>query len=465
MLGVIGIILSLVLLMYLAYRGITVLILAPILSLLAALISTIGGNSVPLMATYTEIFMKSFAGYCKSYFPIFLLGAIFGKIMDDSGAAKSISHNIAKKLGKDKAMIAVVLSCAILTYGGVSLFVVAFAVYPIAVALFIEADIPKRLIPGTIALGAFTFTMTALPGTPQIQNAIPMPFFGTDAYAAPVLGVIGALLMAGFGMTWLTYRAKKAKANGEGYGEHSGDVVERLKEEELPPFISSILPIVLVLAINLILSRFVFVEGRYDGNYLAQEPFNTTLSTLAGGWSLIISLVISIITAIVLNFTRFKEFKGSLNDGAIGSLLAIINTASEVGYGNVIQSLAAFEIVKTAILGISSNPIIAEALSVNILAGITGSASGGMSIALGTLGSTYLEMALNMGINPQVLHRVATLACGGLDTLPHNGAVITLLAICGMTHKESYLDIGMVSLVLPILSTMIVIIFAILGVV
>ncbi|BDR66307.1 citrate transporter [Clostridium tetani] len=465
MLGVIGIILSLVLLMYLAYRGITVLILAPILSLLAALISTIGGDGVPLMATYTEIFMKSFAGYCKAYFPIFLLGAIFGKIMDDSGAAKSISHNIAKKLGKDKAMIAVVLSCAILTYGGVSLFVVAFAVYPIAVALFIEADIPKRLIPGTIALGAFTFTMTALPGTPQIQNAIPMPFFGTDAYAAPILGIIGALLMGGFGMTWLTYRAKKAKANGEGYGEYSGDIVEGFKEEDLPPFISSILPIILVLVINLILSRFVFVEGRYDGSYLTQKPYNTTLSTLAGGWSLIISLVISIITAIALNYKRFKEVKGSLNDGAIGSLLAIVNTASEVGYGNVIQSLAAFGIVKTAILGISSNPIIAEALSVNILAGITGSASGGMSIALGTLGSTYLEMALEMGINPQVLHRIATLACGGLDTLPHNGAVITLLAICGMTHKESYLDIGMVSLVLPILSTVIVIIFAIMGVV
>ncbi|WP_315116072.1 GntP family permease [uncultured Clostridium sp.] len=465
MFGVIGIILSLILLMYLAYRGITVLILAPVLALFAALMSSIGGQGVPLMATFTEVFMKSLAGYVKSYFPIFLLGAIFGKVMDDSGAAKAISHTIAKKLGKDKAIIAVVLSCAILTYGGVSLFVVAFAVYPIAVALFREANIPKRLIPGSIALGAFTFTMTALPGTPQIQNAIPMPFFGTNGYAAPILGIAAGIVMGGGGLAWLTYRAKKAAAAGEGYGNHEKDKIIEFDESQLPSFIVAMTPILLVLIINFVLSRSVFVAGKYNGEYLTQAPYNTSLSSVSGTWSLIIALVISIIVAIVLNYKRFKEVKKCVNDGAIGSLLAILNTASEVGYGNVIQTLAAFEIVKMAILGISSNPIISEALSVNILAGITGSASGGMSIALGTLGKTYYDIALQQGINPQVLHRIATLACGGLDTLPHNGAVITLLGICGLTHKESYLDIGMVSVIIPIAGTIIAIILAIMGVV
>lgn len=460
MLGVIGVILSLALLMYLAYRGITVLILAPILALLAALLN--GG--VPLMATYTEVFMQAFAGYAKSYFPIFLLGAIFGKIMDDSGSAKAIAHAIANKLGKDKAILAIVLSCGILTYGGVSLFVVAFAVFPIAMQLFKEADIPKRLIPGAIALGSFTFTMTALPGTPQIQNAIPMPFFSTNAYAAPVLGIIGGLCMFGGGMTWLTIRAKKAAAAGEGYGNHPGEKINSLDESNLPSLGLAILPIILVLAINFILSKFVFVAGRYNGDYLKGEPYLTELSKVSGTWSLIIALVIGIIFTIVFNLKRF-DAKKSVNDGAIGSLLAIINTSSEVGYGNVIQLLAGFAIIKGAILGISNNPIISEAISVNVLAGITGSSSGGMSIALGMLGQQYMDMAIQQGINPQVLHRIATMASGGLDSLPHNGAVITLLTICGMTHKESYADIGMVSVIIPVLSTIVAIIFAVMGVV
>ena len=467
MIGVIGIILSLGLLMYLAYRGITVLILAPLLALFAALMGTFGGEQIPLMATYTEIFMKSLAGYVKSYFPVFLLGAIFGKIMDDSGAAKAISHAIAKKLGKEKAIIAVVLSCGVLTYGGVSLFVVAFAVYPIACALFREANIPKRLIPGSIALGSFTFTMTAFPGTPQIQNAIPMPFFGTDVYAAPILGIVAGLIMAGCGMAWLMYRARKAMAAGEGYGNHTKDKIVEFNQSELPSFGVAMVPIILVLAINFFLSKSVFVDGKYNGAYLTQAPYSTKLSAVAGTWSLIIALVIAILSVIILNYKRFKEVTvvNSLNQGAFGSLLAILNTAAEVGYGNVIQSLAAFQIVKMAILGISSNPIVSEAISVNILAGITGSASGGMSIALGTLGKTYLDLAVQQGINPEVLHRIATLACGGLDSLPHNGAVITLLSICGLTHKESYIDIGMCTVVIPILATIVAIILAMMGIV
>ena len=171
MIGVIGIVISLALLIYLAYRGITVLLLAPLLALFAAVFS-----GMPLLATYTHVFMPNLANYLKTYFPLFMLGAIFGKVMEDSGSAKAIAHAIASKVGKAQAILAVVLSCAILTYGGVSLFVVAFAIYPIGAHLFKEANTPKRLLPGAIALGSFTFTMTALPGTPQIQNAIPMPF-------------------------------------------------------------------------------------------------------------------------------------------------------------------------------------------------------------------------------------------------------------------------------------------------
>lgn len=456
MLGVIGIVVSLILLMYLAYRGISVLILAPLLALLAVLFS--GGT--PILASYTEVFMSSFAGYAKTYFPIFLLGAVFGKIMDDSGAAKSIAKTIANKLGKDKAILAVVLSCAILTYGGVSLFVVAFAVYPIAVELFREANIPKRLMPGAIALGAFTFTMTALPGTPQIQNAIPMSYFKTTAWAAPILGIIATIVMFGLGMLWLTRRAKKAAAAGEGYGDHADEHLETVDESQLPNFFVSIIPIILVLVINFFLGKYF---SSINADYLSK--YNTTIGSVKGIWSLIIALVIAIVIAIVLMWKNFKAVKQTVNKGAIGSLLAIANTASEVGYGNVIKSLAAFAIVQGAILAIPGTPLISLSVATSVLAGITGSASGGMSIALGALGDIYMQKAMALGINPEAFHRIAAIACGGFDTLPHNGAVITLLGITGLTHKQSYVDIGMCTVVIPTIAAAVCIVFASFGVV
>ena len=223
MISVIGIVLSLVLLMWLAYRGWSVIIVAPILAILAVLITAVSTGEAHLLATYTEGFMASMGAYVKSYFPIFLLGAIFGKLMDASGSANSIAYFITNKLGKGRELWAVVLSCAVITYGGVSLFVAAFAIYPIGAALFRASNLPKRLLPPAIALGAFTFTMTALPGSPQIQNAIPMKFFGTTAFAAPVLGVIAAAIMLFGGMFWLTLQMRKAVAKGEGYGEHANE--------------------------------------------------------------------------------------------------------------------------------------------------------------------------------------------------------------------------------------------------
>lgn len=462
MLGVIGIIISLGLLMYLAYRGWSVIILAPILALLAASFAFFSGGGAHLLATYTEVFMASLAGYVKSYFPIFLLGALFGKVMDDSGAAKSIAVAVSNKVGKGKEIWAVVLSCAIITYGGVSLFVAAFAIYPIGAALFKEADIPKRLLPPAIALGAFTFTMTAIPGTPQIQNAIPMKYFGTDVFAAPILGIVAALIMLFGGMFWITGRLAKARKAGEGYGEHNDGHLHGTDTSSLPSFLVAILPILVILVVNFILSKQVFPN--IDGSYL-ETDYGTTLSSVLGNWSLIVSLILGVLLAIILNYKRFDNVVQCLKDGVQGSFLAIMNTASEVGYGNVIKSLAAFGIVAAGMTSISSNPLIGEAVSSSVLAGITGSASGGLSIALETFGETFLVRAQQAGIDPQVLHRVAAVACGGLDTLPHNGAVITLLGITGLTHKESYINIGMCTVVIPLIASIAIIALGSLGIV
>ncbi|WP_154939418.1 GntP family permease [Bacilliculturomica massiliensis] len=462
MIGVIGIVISLLLLMYLAYRGWSIILLAPILACFAAAFALLEGGEFHLMATYTETFMPNLAGYIKSNFPMFMLGAVFGKVMDLSGSANAIAEFITEKIGRGKEMWAIVLSCAVITYGGVSLFVAAFAIYPIGAALFREADLPKRLLPPAIALGAFTFTMTALPGTPQIQNAIPMTYFGTDAFAAPILGIVAALIMLFGGMFWLTSRLKKAKANGEGYGNHPNENLKVMDPSKLPPFSTSIIPIIVVIAANFAFSKWVLPAG--DSSYL-EEGYGTTFGSVVGTWSLVIALIIGIVLVVIFNFKRFENgVVDSLKEGVNGSLLAVMNTASEVGYGNVIKSLAGFAIVASGMLSISSNPLIGEAIASSVLAGITGSASGGLSIALATFAEGFMETAAAAGISPEVLHRVAAVACGGLDTLPHNGAVITLLAVTGMTHKQCYVNIGMCTVVIPTIACIAIIILGSMGI-
>lgn len=488
-LGLIGIIASLGLLMYLAYRGINVLILAPILALLATLMA--GG---PLLATYTQVFMPALGKYAITYFPLFLLGAIFGKVMDVSGSAKAIADFIVDKIGAQRAILAITLACGILTYGGVSLFVVAFAVFPIAAALFKESGIPKRLIPATIALGSFTFTMTALPGTPAIQNAIPSPYFSTNAFAAPGLGIIAGLIMFGGGVAWLQYRSNKLVAAGEVYeppvmkggggflglgggsrraekrdddgtvrvedeapAVESSEADEHLMDRPNVPWALAFLPIVVVIALNYALVNWIFPA--MDFAYLEQDAYgNVGIDDVAGIWGIIVALVASIVIAVGANWTRIGDVKGAVNEGTMGSLLPIFNTASEVGYGAVISSLAAFTTIKDAVLGVSSNPLISLALSVNVLAGITGSASGGMSIALEALGDQFKTMAVEQGISLELVHRVTAISSGGFDALPHNGAVITLLAICGLSHRQSYKDIAVVAIAVPVLALIAVII-------
>ncbi len=455
MIGLLGIVLSLLLLMYLAYRGINVLLLAPVLATMAVLFA----GDIPVLASYTQIFMSSLGKYIAQFFPLFMLGAIFGKLMDDSGSAKVIANWIVEKVGDQRAILAIVLACAILTYGGVSLFVVAFAVFPISVALFRHAGVPKRLIPGAIALGSFTFTMTALPGTPTIQNAIPAPFFGTTAFAAPGLGIIAALIMFGGGMLWLSWRARTANAKGERYGsDATGVAAPDAAAVAGPSFAVAIAPIVVVIATNYIVANYLLPA--MDTSYLAEAKFGaTSITSVRGIWAIIVALVVAILLLLALNRSYFQDLRRSLNEGTLGSMLPIFNTASEVGYGATIASLPAFTIIRDAVLNVApGNPVISLAVAVNVLAGITGSASGGLSIALQTLGPTYVELAKQHGISLDLMHRVATLSSGGFDALPHNGAVITLLGICGLSHRESYVDIGMVAVVIPVAALIVVII-------
>lgn len=350
MIGVIGIVLSLALLMYLAYRGINVLFLAPICATIAVVFA---GLDSPVLGTYTQVFMVELGKYLAKFFPLFMLGAIFGKLMDDSGSASVIAQWIADKVGAERALLAIVLACGLLTYGGVSLFVVAFAVYPIGAALLRTSDTPKRLLPGAIALGSFTFTMTALPYTPSIQNAIPSPFFGTNTGAAPGLGIIGGLLMFIIGMVWLTRRAHAAKARGEGYGIHDEPPATAAAAERRPPFIVALAPIIVVIVLNFVFTNYILPA--MDTAFLAQPRYGATkLSAVLGIWSIIIALIAACLTCVAVNWSRFGNLTDTINKGTFGSMLPIFNTASEVGYGSVIASLPAFALVRDAMTAVTT---------------------------------------------------------------------------------------------------------------
>ncbi|SFU29716.1 GntP family permease [Pseudoduganella namucuonensis] len=434
------VLLSLALLMFVAYRGFSVILFAPVAALLAVLLTD--PSLVPPM--FSSVFMDKMVGFIKLYFPVFLLGAVFGKVIELSGFSKSIVALVIGLVGRERAMLAIVMVCAVLTYGGVSLFVVVFAVYPFAAEMFRQGDIPKRLIPGTIALGAFTFTMDALPGSPQIQNIIPTAFFQTDTWAAPWLGVTGSIFILATGMSYLEWRRRQAAARGEGYGAGHSNEPEQFTQEKLPSPLLALVPLVLVGVLNKVFT--VLIPEFYGKTHSmtlagATKPVATEVSKVAAIWAVEAALLIGILSVLALAYRPIrKRFAEGSKTAISGSLLASMNTASEYGFGAVIAGLPGFLVVADALKHVP-NPLVNEAIAVTTLAGITGSASGGMSIALAAMSDTFIQAAHAADIPLEVLHRVASMASGGMDTLPHNGAVITLLAVCGLSHRVSYGDI------------------------
>lgn len=438
---IIYVLIPLLLLMYAAYKGFSVILFAPLTALLAVFLI----NPAWVPAFFSGIFMEKMAGFIKLYFPVFLLGAIFGKVIELSGFAKSIAHLIIKVIGESKSMLAIVLVGALLTYGGVSLFVVAFALYPFASELFKKTNVPKRLIPGTIALGAFTFTMDALPGSPQIQNIIPTTFFKTTTWAAPWLGLIGGIFIFCAGMIYLEWRRRRAKNTGEGYGTGHINEPEEMSTTNLPNAFKAIVPLLIVGICNKIFIELIIRNYGVNFDFSAIGISGVSpieIQKLAAVWAVEGALLLGIIAVLILAFKSVKtNFNTRINFSIGGALLATLNTASEYGFGAVIAALPGFKALNTGLASAIRDPLINESVTITTLSGITGSASGGMSIALASMSETYITAAAKLGIMPGVLHRVASMASGGMDTLPHNGAVITLLAVTGLTHRQSYIDI------------------------
>ncbi len=435
MVSIIGLALALALLVYLAMRGMSILVAAPLCAILIALTSGLAllPQSGSTDASFAVSYMTGFTGFFRDWFLMFLLGAIFGKVMEDSGAAHSVAHWIVDKLGVRHAVLAVVAACAILTYGGVSVFIVAFSVYPMAVGLFREANLPRRFLPGTIAFGSVTFTMTSA-GSPEIQNWIPISYLGTTPYAGWQVSLIVAIFMALAGYYWLSRMMQKAIANGESFTGRANDPEPR-GPGTMPHPLLSLLPLLAVLV-----STKVFHD--------AYESF-----------ALVIALAAGIAVATAFNFRRFTDFGGAVALGATGAVIAIANTCAVVGFGSVAKGAPAFQIALDAVTAMPGSPLIAAALAITIICGLTGSASGGQTIALPLLAPHYVGADAPQPVDPEALHRVVAIASGGLDSLPHNGYVVTTIrAICGETHKDAYGVVGALTVIVPAIGTVLAIV-------
>ena len=457
---------ALAFLMFVAYRGHSVILFAPVAALGAVLLT----DPALVAPMFTGLFMDRMVGFLKLYFPVFLLGALFGKLIEMAGYSRAIVAATIGLVGRSRAILSIVLVCALLTYGGVSLFVVVFAVYPFAAELFRQADIPKRLIPGTIALGAFTFTMDALPGTPQIQNIIPTAFFGTTAWAAPWLGTLGALFVLAAGLAYLESRRRRAAAAGEGYGDALANEPAPFLGDRLAHPLVALLPLLVVgmanFALTFALPRWYGASQSFVPAVIGDaKPIVQEVSKLAAIWAVEGALLLGIACVLAGAWrTIARTFADGSRNAVGGALLASMNTASEYGFGAVIAALPGFRTVADALQAIP-HPLVNEAVTVTALAGITGSASGGMGIALAAMAEHFMHNAQAAGIPLEVLHRVAAMASGGMDTLPHNGAVITLLAVTGLTHRQAYRDIFAITVIKTLAVFVVIVLFQATGLV
>ncbi|MDD6090626.1 MAG: GntP family permease [Clostridiales bacterium] len=418
---VVTIFLGLALLMFLAFRGHSIIWVAP---LCAAFVALCGGLN--LLDAYKTTYMEGAANYFKQWFPAFFLGAVYGKIMDKTGSARSLGQKLVSWIGAKNAMLAVVLPCMLMTYGGISLFVVVFVIYPMGYAIYRAADIPRTKLPGAIACGAFGITMTAVPGSPQIQNLIPMQFYGTTPTAAPLLSIVACVVIGLPALIWLQLDINKGRKAGLHFEEDPKFVEASHGEMPSWHWLSGLLPVIAVVVVL---------------NVFKQD--------------IVVALLAGIILCCVMNWKQYKILLPSISEGADGSLTAIMNTSCAVGFGSVVKAVPGFTKLCDAMLNMPGSILFSEAVAVNVLAGATGSASGGMSIALTALAPKYLEIANQIGLDPGVLHRIASISSGGLDSLPHNGAVLTLLAFSHCTHKESYWGICVTTVIIPVIASLV----------
>lgn len=404
-LSVIGIFVSLAVIVILALRGVGIMLIAPLAVVIVALFSNMG-----VLDTLTGPYMKGFVNYAGKFYLIFLFASVFGKYMDDSGAARAIAGKILLATGTGSqlyVLLAISAITTLLTLGGVSLFVVIFAIMPIARPLFKKMNIPWHLFLAPFYFGIGSLSMTMIPGTPSVLNIMPTKYLGTTPTAAPVLGLAAGLFVVVFCVWYMKHQLELSRRRGEVYEESAEVAAASAKggDKALPNFWISLLPpLAVIVTLNVVKIDIVW------------------------------SLVIGCLVAAACFWRNVENHLATLNAGAFNSAVPVINTCADVGYGMAVAASSGFKLVTDVLVAIPGPPVISLTIATYLMTGITGSASGGLGIVLETLMGKYVAM----GLDHDMLHRVVVIAAGSFDALPHNGVVITTLAVAGLTHRQAY---------------------------
>lgn len=409
-----GIIAAIIFIVWGSVKGFNIMVIAPIAASLVILTNQMAFSSS--LIGHEASFMTGLTNFITNFFPVFLLGSILANYIDKSGAAQSIAQKIVGITGTEKplpVLLALYFITILLTYGGVSVFVVVFVLIPLAKPLFKEMDIAWNLVGIPIQLGAATITMTMLPGTPSIQNVVPTAYLGTTLTAAPIIGIVASIVAMVFGVWYMGYTLRKSLKNKENFATYQVEGSNLELRTDIPSITRSLTPILLLIVINVI------------GSAMAVDHI----------------ILISLFIAIVASGLLFKNYLPSqlnvLNSGATGSIMPVFLTASAVAFGVVITLAPGFDFISDLILGMPGNPLVSLSTAAALFGGITGSASGALGIVMEAFSENYLAL----GIHPEVIHRISAIASAGLTVVPHSGAILTFFAIAGLSHKNSFKNI------------------------
>ena len=434
--SIIGIVIGLALMIGLSFKGVSIYLYAPIS---AVVVMLFGG--LPVWATLTGPYMEGFVGYAKNYFLLFAMASMYAKIMGDSGAAQVIAvtlTNAAKKAKKNKELVAMLslhVVTLLLTYGGINLFVVTFLMASIAKTMYEELDIPWHLYNAS-AWASGTITMTMLPGSPAAQNLIPMQYLGTDAKAAPLLGILSAIICVVLELGYIVYVQRRCKKKGEGFLPTGAVIAERIKEVDLKDTDITIVKALIPSIVLLIVLNFFKLP------------------------SVLVALLVGIVLAVILYWKNIPNVLQSLTQGVEQSIGVTISVCAVVGFGSVVAVTPGYAAVIAGLDHVPGGPLVQLLIAVNVCAGFAGSASGGLAIGL----NSFAQKFLDMGINPQLIHRVSAIASGGLDSLPHNGAVNSGLRIAGLTHKQAYIHTFIECTIIPLIVSIFTLLMAMAGI-
>ncbi len=407
-----GILIAIIFIIYGAMRGISILVLAPVCAIIV-----IVTNQMPLFDGLLggDSYMTGLADFVVNFFAVFALGAILAKYMEVSGAAQAIANRVLKITGTAKpypVLVGLFLITALLTYGGISLFVAIFVLVPLARPLFKQLNLAWSLVPVPITMGFGTFTMTMLPGSPSIQNVVPTAYLGTSLTAAPILGILASLVAVAFSLWFIHFTMKKSIAKGITYADFEDTGSSEKLKENIPSFGAAVLPLVLLILIIL------------AGSYFKVPQI----------------ILIGLTAAIIVSALVFRKYIPGqiavLNQGASGSVMPVLLTSSSVAFGVVITLAPGFKFISDFILGIPGDPLISLSIASTVFGGITGSSSGALGIVLQAFGDNYLAM----GIHPDVIHKVSAIASSVLTVMPHSGVILTMFALTGLNHKNAFMS-------------------------